>query len=185
MATGRSGVELPRPLHNGTQDAVDPGRVTFAILYKPVVNFLIEASGHQHLRCAAKLRQLLVGEGRDVGVINVEIISGSRRFAIRDRTAFWILFAGLLNIDLALTLISFAGRDDADRFFFVIFILHAIYVNNQQHCARCSSYGVPSLFAPHDAVPAENCVRIVSPSIPTQCYTKCITVSIENKPSSR
>ena len=67
----------PRPLHNGTQDTIDPGRVTFAVLHKPVVNFLVDASGHQHLRSATKLRQLLVAQGRDARVINAGIISPS------------------------------------------------------------------------------------------------------------
>src|ERR1019366_8972677 len=50
------------------------------------------------------------------------------RFAIRDRTAFCFLLTGLLNIDSALTLMSFAGRNDADGFYFAIFILRARYV---------------------------------------------------------
>ena len=82
------------------------------------------------------------------------------RSAIPDKTAFCSLFAGLLNIDSALTLISFAGRDDAYGFFFVMFILLAIRVYNQQHRARCGSYGVPPLFAHHDAVLAEDCLGI-------------------------
>src|ERR1700722_16883176 len=77
------------------------------------------------------------------------------RFAIRDKTAFCALLAGLLKIDSALTLVSFAGRDDTDRFFFVMFILHAIDVNNQQHRAGGGSYGVPPLLAGHDAVLAK------------------------------
>ena len=83
------------------------------------------------------------------------------RFAIRDKTAFCALLGGLLNIDSALTLISFAGRDDADGFFFVMFILQAIDVDNQQHRARRHSYGVPPLFAGHYAVLAEDCMGIV------------------------
>src|SRR5271165_2440911 len=83
------------------------------------------------------------------------------RFAIRDKTAFCALPGGLLNIDSALTLISFAGRDDADAFFFVMFILQAIDVDNQQQRAGRTSYGVPPLFARHDAVLAEDCVGIV------------------------
>src|ERR1700726_4021716 len=69
------------------------------------------------------------------------------RFAIRDKTAFGALLGGLLNIDLALTLIRFACRDDADGFFFVMFILQAINVDNQQQSACRHSYGVPPLFA--------------------------------------
>jgi hypothetical protein len=83
------------------------------------------------------------------------------RFAIRDKTAFWALLTGLLNIDSALALVSFAGRDDAYGFFLVIFILHSIDVDNQKHRAGCGSYGVPPLFACHDAVLAENRVGIV------------------------
>src|ERR1700687_2519827 len=71
------------------------------------------------------------------------------RFAIRDRTAFCFLLTGLVNIDSALTLISFAGRDDAAGFFFAVFILRAIYVDNQQHRPLYGSYGVPPLFAGH------------------------------------
>src|ERR1035441_9245932 len=83
------------------------------------------------------------------------------RFAIRDRTAFCFLLTGVLNIDSALTLTSFAGRDDADGFFFAIFILHAIYVDNQQHRPLHGSNGVPSLFASHDAILTENYVGII------------------------
>jgi hypothetical protein len=83
------------------------------------------------------------------------------RFAIPDRTAFCLLLTGLLNIDSALTLISFAGRDDADGFFFAIFILHAIYVDNQQHRPLYGSNGVPPLFAGHDAFLAEDYLGIV------------------------
>jgi len=83
------------------------------------------------------------------------------RFAIRDKAAFCALPGGLLNIDSALTLISFAGRDDADVFFFVIFVLQAIDVDNQQQRAGRPSYGVPPLFARYDAVLAEDCMGIV------------------------
>src|SRR5450432_4210814 len=80
------------------------------------------------------------------------------RFAIWEMTAFCFLLTGLLNIDSALTLISFAGLDDADGFFFATFILHAIYVNNQQHRPLYGSNGVPPLFAGHDAILAEDCL---------------------------
>ena len=82
MAKGSSTVRLPSPLHYGTQDTVDPGRVTLAILHEPIVNLLVDASGHQHLRSAAKLRQLLIGQGRDVRIVDAGIISGS--LALRD-----------------------------------------------------------------------------------------------------
>src|SRR5260370_26447568 len=83
------------------------------------------------------------------------------RFATRDRTAFCFLFIGLLNIDSALTPFGFAGRDDAYGFFRVIFILHAVYVDNQQHSARRGTDGVPPLLAIHDAVLAQNFAGIV------------------------
>jgi hypothetical protein len=67
----------------------------------------------------------------------------------------------LLNIDSALTLINFAGRDDADGFFFAIFILPEIYVDNQQHGPRGGSNGMPPLFASHDAILAEDYLGIV------------------------
>ena len=65
ILAGRSRVALPSPLHDGAQDAVDPGRVTLAIPQEPVVNLLIDASGHQHLR-NSKLPQLFVGQGREL-----------------------------------------------------------------------------------------------------------------------
>src|ERR1035437_803848 len=77
ILAGRSRVALPSPLHDGAQDAVDPGRVTLAIPQEPVVNLLIDTSGHQHLRNSAKLRQLLVGQRRDVRIMNAGIVSGS------------------------------------------------------------------------------------------------------------
>ena len=123
------------------------------------------------------------------------------RFAIRDKTDFCALLTGLLNMDSALTFISFAGRDDAYGFFVVIFILHAIDVDDQQHRGGRGSNGVPPLFARHDAVLAKNCVRIVEnerggvereavvlllvdPALFTiplkpHRYTKCITQSME------
>jgi hypothetical protein len=67
----------------------------------------------------------------------------------------------LLKIDSALTLISFAGRDDADGLFFAIFILHAIYVDNQQHRPLYGSNRVPPLFASRNAILAEDCLGIV------------------------
>jgi len=47
------------------------------------------------------------------------------RFAIRDRTAFCFLLGGLLKIDSALMLTSFAGRDNADDLFFGNGFVHA------------------------------------------------------------
>ena len=58
-------------------------------------------------------------------------------------------------------LIRFTGRDDADVFFFVIRILHAIHMDNQQHGTQNTSYGMPPLFALNDAVFSEKCKRIV------------------------
>src|ERR1017187_9974642 len=83
------------------------------------------------------------------------------RFAIRDKTVFCFLLSGLLNIDSALTLIRFAGRDDADGFFFAIFILHAIYVDDQQQRPLYGSNAMPPLFASHDAVLTEHRLGIV------------------------
>src|SRR5271157_1342162 len=90
------------------------------------------------------------------------------RFAIRDRTAFCFLLGGLLKIDSALTLISFAGRDtvcgpfrDADDLFFAIVILHAICVDDQQHRPLRGSNSVPPLVAIHDAILVEDYVGIV------------------------
>ena len=84
------------------------------------------------------------------------------RFAIRDSTAFCLSLDGLLNIDSALTLIRFAGRDNPDRiFFFVIFILHAIHVDDQQHSPVHSSNRVPTLFAIHDTICADDYARII------------------------
>jgi hypothetical protein len=83
------------------------------------------------------------------------------RFAIRDNAAFCFLPTGLLNIDSALTIISFAGRDDADGFFFAMFTLHAIYVDYQQNCPLYGANGVPSLLAVDDSIFAERCMGIV------------------------
>jgi hypothetical protein len=91
----------------------------------------------------------------------------------------------LLKIDSALALICFAGRDDADDFFFVILSLPAIdrekggqtpfralyrFDLALSHPAkwlsvplfpRSGSYSVPSLFALCDAIFSENCQGIV------------------------
>src|ERR1035437_3182508 len=129
------------------------------------------------------------------------------RFAIRDKTAFCALLGGLLNIDSALTLISFAGRDDADGFFFVMFILQAItWTTNStapvaipMACHRCSPATI--------AVLAEDCMGIVEHkgrALETEAvvflfvdpvlfgvpfkphrYTQCITVNVENQTGSR
>jgi len=74
--------KLSRPFHDPAQDTVDPGRIALAVLHEPVVNLLIDASGHQHLRSAAELRQLLVGQGRDAGIVNAGIVS--RGLPLRD-----------------------------------------------------------------------------------------------------
>src|ERR1035437_6707272 len=83
------------------------------------------------------------------------------RFAIRDRTAFCLLLTGLLKIDSALTLISFAGRDDTDDLFFAIVVLRAQFVDDQQHRPLRGSNSVPPLFAIHDAILAEDYFGIV------------------------
>ena len=83
------------------------------------------------------------------------------RFAIRDRAALCFLPTGLLNIDSALTLISFAGRDDADGFFFAMFTLPAIYVDYQQNRLLYGANGVPSPLAIDDSIFAERCLGIV------------------------
>src|SRR5271157_2782995 len=83
------------------------------------------------------------------------------RFAIRDRTAFCFLLSGLLKIDSALTLTSFAGRDNADDLFFAIVILHAIGVHDQQHRPLRGSNSVPPFVAIHDAILVEDYVGIV------------------------
>ena len=54
------------------------------------------------------------------------------RLAVRDRTAVCFLLGGLLNIDSALTLTSFAGRDDTDDFFFVMSLRRARVVGHHQ-----------------------------------------------------
>jgi len=77
---------------------------------------------------------------------------------------------------------SFAGRDDADGFFFAIFILHAIYVDNQQHRPLYGSNGVPPLFAGHDAILTEDYVGIIE----NECRTleSDATVVITRRSSS-
>jgi hypothetical protein len=67
----------------------------------------------------------------------------------------------LLNIESALTLISFAGRDDPDGFFFAMFTLHAIYVDYQQNRLLYGANGVLSLLAIDDSIFAERHVEIV------------------------
>src|SRR5437588_9802627 len=69
------------------------------------------------------------------------------RFAIRDRTAFCFSLRGLLNLDSALTLFSFSGREDADGFFFAIFILHAISVYNSSKKSAAVSNAMPPCFS--------------------------------------
>src|SRR5271169_1066591 len=83
------------------------------------------------------------------------------RFAIRAKTVFCFLLIGLLNIDSALTLIRFAGRDNADGFFFAILILDSVHVDDEQHGLLYGSNGVPALLAGHDAILAEDRVRII------------------------
>jgi hypothetical protein len=67
----------------------------------------------------------------------------------------------LPNIDSALTLTRFAGRDNTDGFFFAIFILHATHVDDQKHGTFDGSNGVPPLLAGFDAILAEHCVGII------------------------
>src|SRR5271165_6560150 len=76
------------------------------------------------------------------------------------RTAFWRLPGGLLNIDSALTLISFPRRDDADDFF-AIFLLLPIYMDYQQYRLLNGFDGMPPLFAVDDAIFSEYYIWIV------------------------
>src|SRR5664279_5180558 len=110
------------------------------------------------------------------------------RFAIPERTAFCFLLGGLLNIDSPLMLVSFAGRDDADDFLFAIFILHAIYGNNQQRRLLDRSNGVPTPFSGHDAILAEDYVGIVEMSDalskatpPCFCWFRCGTAALTGR----
>jgi hypothetical protein len=113
----------------------------------------------------------------------------------------------LLKIDSALTLVCFARRDDADVFFFLIWRLHAIHMDNQRHSAQSSPYGIPPLFALNNAALAENsewivenkggrfeCEATVLPPVdpvlfivPLKMhrYTKCITLRFVDGPRSR
>ena len=68
--------QLLSPLHYRTQNAVDPGGVACAKPHEPVVNLPVDASSHQHLWRTAESRQLLVGQGRDVRVIDAGVVSG-------------------------------------------------------------------------------------------------------------
>src|SRR5215469_55154 len=81
---------------------------------------------------------------------------------MRASVVFCRLVRGLLNIDSALTFISFPRRDDADDFFFVaISMLLAIGVDHEQDCCFHHSDGVPSLLALDDAILAEKCIGII------------------------
>ena len=84
-----------------------------------------------------------------------------------------------------------------------MFILHAIYVDNQQHGPLGDSNGVPPLFANHDAILAEDYLGIVENerrtlesdatvlllvdpvllTVPFKSYryTKCITVNVASR----
>jgi len=48
--------QLSRAFHNRAEDSVDPGRVALAIFHEPVVNFFVDAGGHEHLRSTFELR---------------------------------------------------------------------------------------------------------------------------------
>src|SRR5271166_2379383 len=85
---------------------------------------------------------------------------------MRANAAFCLLPGGLLNVDSALTLISFSRRDDADDFFAIISIL-PIHVDHQQQRPLRSTDRMPALFAVDDAILAKDYVGIVE----NQCRT--------------
>ena len=82
-----AGEALSRSGHYSAQDGVDAGRVALSIVLEPVVNVAVQAGGHQHLGHAAELRQLLIGQRRDIRVVDFGIVSGglTLRYPSQDR----------------------------------------------------------------------------------------------------
>ena len=61
--------------HHGAQDTVDAGRIALSILLEPVINVPVQAGGNQYFGRPAELRQLLIGQRRDVRVVDTGIVS--------------------------------------------------------------------------------------------------------------
>jgi len=59
--------------HHRAKNTVDAGGITLAVLLEPIVDIAVQPGCDQHLGCAAKLRQFLAGERRDLRIINVGI----------------------------------------------------------------------------------------------------------------
>lgn len=127
----RNRTELPGAFHHSPQDAVDPGRVTLAELHEPVVDLPVDAAATSTLGVRWNCANCLSVRGGMSEQSISESSPAACRLAIPDRTAFCFLFIGLLNIDSALTLTRFAGRDNAVGLFFAIFILRSIHVDDQ------------------------------------------------------
>jgi len=94
------------------------------------------------------------------------------------RTAFCVLFSGLLKIDSALTLIRFPRRDPDE--FFAIDIVPTVHVHYQQKSHRNRPNCVSSLFAIHDAVLNRYHVRIVEHA---NCGSRKVSVSFRSAAS--
>ena len=57
---------LARPRHDSAQDMVDPRRIAFAIFPEPIIDVAIQAGSDQHFGRSAELRQLIVGQRRNI-----------------------------------------------------------------------------------------------------------------------
>jgi len=71
---------LARPGHDGPQDMVDARGIPLTIFPEPIVNVAIQAGSDQHLGRPAELRQLLVGQRRDIRIVDAGIIAGGLAF---------------------------------------------------------------------------------------------------------
>src|ERR1017187_5021203 len=62
--------------HHCAQDIVDAGGIASSIPPEPVVNISVQAGGDQYLGRTPELRQLFIGQCRDVRVVDSGILAG-------------------------------------------------------------------------------------------------------------
>ena len=62
--------------HHCAQDIVDASGIASSIPSEPVVNVAVQAGGDQYLGRTPELRQLFIGQRRDVRVVDIGILSG-------------------------------------------------------------------------------------------------------------
>jgi hypothetical protein len=109
--------------HHRPQNVIDARGIAGAVLLQPFEDVGTQAHGYQFLGRTPELCELLVGERRNIGIVDLGGFYAARLFRTPSSEAFCRSVRGLLQIDSALTRICFPGRDDADDFLAIFVFL--------------------------------------------------------------